>query len=216
MFRRWFASLAIASALTATAANSAVAHPHEFVTMKIQVAFDKAGRMVGMRYNWTFDEFFSAYALEPFDENGNRMVEQQESDALLADVIRNITPIDFFTKFDENGTIPELDQAVPVTSSFDNQRVTLVFDVPFKKPLDVSAKPLRYAIYDEEFYIAMNHVEGDEAVMLAGTADGCSSDVVGADPSEELEAFALSLDKTDQAPMDLGAAFAEWVTIKCS
>ena len=53
-------------------------------------------------------------------------------------------------------------------------------------------------------------------IMLAGTTDGCSSDINGADPSEELEAFALSLDKTDQAPMDLGAAFAEWVTIKCS
>ena len=213
---RYFASVAMAAGLTASAVSPAAAHPHEFVTMKIQVAFDKAGRMVGMRYNWTFDEFFSAYAVEPFDENGNQQVEQEESDALLADVIKNITPIDYFTKFDQNGAMPELDQAIPVTSSFENRQVTLVFDVPFNKPIDVSDKPLRYAIYDDEFYIAMNHVEGDQAVMLAGTTDGCSSDINGADPSEELEAFALSLDKTDQAPMDLGAAFAEWVTIKCS
>lgn len=216
MVGRCFAPLAMGVALAVSAAGPAAAHPHEFVTMKIQVAFDKAGRMVGMRYNWTFDEFFSAYAVEPFDENGNREVEQNESDALLADVLKNITEIDYFTKFDENGTLPELDQAIPVSSSFENRQVTLVFDVPFKKALDVSKKPLRYAIYDEEFYIAMNHVEGDKAVTLAGTATGCSSDISGADPSEEIEAFASSLGRDESGGNQLGAAFAEWVTIKCS
>ncbi|EFL88867.1 DUF1007 family protein [Ahrensia sp. R2A130] len=216
MFRRCFATLLLASAVAATPMSTAISHPHEFVTMKIQVAFDKAGRMVGMRYNWTFDEFFSAYALEPFDENGNREVEQSESDALLADVLNNIAEIDYFTKFDEKSTLPELDKAIPVSSSFDNRQVTLVFDVPFKKALDVSVKPLRYAIYDEQFFIAMNHVEGDDAVSLAGTSDGCTSDIAGADPSDDIEAFASSLGRDESGGDELGAAFAEWVTIKCS
>ncbi len=63
-------------AITCSATTVVRAHPHEFITMHVGAAFDDAGRLAGFRYHWTFDEFFSAYAMEGQDANGNGTFEQ--------------------------------------------------------------------------------------------------------------------------------------------
>ena len=78
---------------------TALAHPHEFVTMKVTARFNESGKVAGFRYNWLFDEFFSAYALEGQDANGNGTAEESELDALMAEILGNIASIDYFTAF---------------------------------------------------------------------------------------------------------------------
>ncbi len=195
--------------------QQATAHPHEFVTMNVTVQFNPAGQVTGMRYHWQFDEFFSAYALEGQDKNGNGTAEPEEMDALLKEILGNIDEIAYFTKFDAEGAVPDLGKAVPVSATLDKRQFNAVFDVPFKAALDVKKKPLRYAIYDDEFYIAMLHKEGKEAVQLASPAQGCAWDLRAADPDDDVVAFAGSLDKTQSGGSDLGKNFAEWVSVSC-
>ncbi len=42
----------------------ATAHPHVWVTIHSEVLYTAEGMMTGIRHAWTFDDMFSAYALQ--------------------------------------------------------------------------------------------------------------------------------------------------------
>ena len=92
--------------IVAASATPLHSHPHEFVDMKIEVLFSGAKKVTGMRYVWLFDEFFSAYAIEPADLDGDGKPEQKGLAKLAVEILGNIQPIDYMTKFDEKALIP--------------------------------------------------------------------------------------------------------------
>src|SRR6266576_1229215 len=53
--------LALAALLGACA--SACAHPHVWVTMQGELVYAPEGSVTGVRYAWTFDDMFSAFAI---------------------------------------------------------------------------------------------------------------------------------------------------------
>lgn len=185
--------------------------------MRVVAQFDENGRAVGLLYNWTFDPFFTAYAVEGHDANKNGKAEQSELDALLREILGNIKSINYFTKFDESFSTPEFAEAVPIAAEMDDKnQFVITFDLPFAEPVDLAAKPMRYAIYDEEFYIAMTHDPDAPPVELINAPKSCKNDLEEPEPPEEIADFAASLSKTESGGNDLGAHFAEWVTIRCT
>ena len=46
----------------------AQAHPHVWITFETTVLYDK-GTFIGVRHKWTFDEFYTAMAIEGLDKN---------------------------------------------------------------------------------------------------------------------------------------------------
>jgi len=211
------ALLLVLAALILPPLNTAHAHPHEFVTMRIEAQFNKAGKLSGFRYYWRFDEFFSAYAIEGQDKNKNGKAEQAELDALLKEILGNIQSIDYFTAFDKNNLTPDLGTAKPIKATLEKRELAITFDVPLKKAVSLKDKSVSYAIYDSEFYIAMHHDPDDVPVSLKNAPKGCSWKLDEATPDEATQAFASSLDKTDSpgAGVNLGVMFAEWVSISC-
>ena len=195
--------------------GSAWAHPHEFVTMQVHVVFNDQGKISKLRYNWVFDEFFSAYAVEGQDINANGKVEQNETDAVLTEILGNIEQIDYFTKLKTDGLAPVIVKAKAVASSMLDRKLSITYDVPFKAAFDLKGTTLRYAVYDPEFYIAMEHKDAGQGVILENAPKGCDWDLGAPNPSEELEEFANSLGKDESGGSDLGASFAEWVSISC-
>lgn len=193
----------------------ALAHPHEFVTLRTEVNFTDKGLVSGMRYHWRFDEFFTAYALDGQDANKNGEAEQEELDALLREILGNIQSINYFTSYDQNGTVPEQAVAKPVAARMVGRQLEISFDVPFKKPVAVGEKALRYAIYDDEFYIAMNYDPDDVQITMKNAPKGCAAAFQEADPQEDIIAFASSLDKSESGGSGLGLNFAEWVEVTC-
>ena len=207
--------LVLSSALGISAANKAAAHPHEFVQMKVSLNFTDGSTVTGMRYTWLFDEFFSAYAVGPADEDGDGKPEQAGLDKLIREILGNIKPIDYFTKFDTQEFVPKLAAANPVSSTMIGRQLQIVFDVPFQKPVSAKENPFSFSIYDDEFYIAMNVSTDDDAITFQSAASGCSYDLTLPDPSDDVKAFASSLDKTQSGGPDLGLNFAEWVSVRC-
>lgn len=216
--RRFCLSLiALMVATIAMPVHRAAAHPHEFVTMRIVAQFDQAGRAVGLLYNWTFDPFFTAYAVEGQDANKNGQAEQAELDALLREILGNIASIDYFTKFAEAGVKPKFKPALPLAAEMDDQnQLVITFDVPFAEPVDLTKEPLRYAIYDEEFYIAMTHDPDADPVELVNAPSSCKYDLEEPSPTEDIADFAASLGRDESGGSGLGEHFAEWVTIRCT
>ena len=193
----------------------AIAHPHEFVTMKISVLFDGQANITGLRYKWTFDRLFSAYALEGQDKNKNGKAEPDELLALQNEILGNIAEIKFFTRFDKKGVQPDFAKAKPLGAEMVKREFSMTFEVPFKTPLNVSAKPLRYGVFDDEYYISMLHDDKGKSVQLVGAPSNCKWDMEAPDPDQDMAAFAQSLDKTQSSGGGLGEYFAEWVTISC-
>ncbi len=202
-------------ALSAFTSQYAHAHPHEFVTMRVEVKFNDEGKLSGFQYFWQFDEFFSAYAIEGQDKNKNGKADQEELDALIVEILGNIEPAGYFTAFDGNHLTPKLGTAEPVKVSYSNRQLELTFNVPFKNPVSLKKNTMRYAIYDSQFYIAMHHDPDDVPVFLVNPPKGCSWKLDEAAPDEDTVAYASSLGKSDSSGFDLGAQFAEWVSISC-
>lgn len=46
----------------------ASAHPHVWVTMRAEVVYAPDGKVTGIRHAWTFDDMFSAFAIQGLDE----------------------------------------------------------------------------------------------------------------------------------------------------
>lgn len=213
--RNLLAAFLMSLPLWSGSTSSALAHPHEFVTMKVKALFNENGAVTGMEYNWTFDEFFSAYAVEGQDLNKNGKVEQNEVDAVLKEVLTNIHDINYFTKFSQDSVAVELATAQPISARMIKRQLSITFEVPFQNPVSVKEKPLRYAIYDDEFYIAMQHADADEAMKMVNAPKGCDWELRAPTPDEDVAAFAQSLDKSQSGGTDLGQNFAEWVSISC-
>ncbi|MGI9354830.1 MAG: DUF1007 family protein [Rhizobiaceae bacterium] len=213
---RLFAVLLFVSLATLTSVKQAVAHPHEFVTMRITAQFDENGHVVGLLYNWTFDPFFTAYAVEGEDANKNGVAEQAELDSLLNNILGNIHGNNYFTAFDGNGAVPTFKTAIPIASEMSSeQQLVVTFDLPFAQPIDPKKKAIRYAVYDDEFYIAMTHDPDAKAVELVNAPSNCKFDLEEPDPDEDIAEFAASLGKNDSGGSGLGVQFAEWVSITC-
>ena len=49
------------------AGTSAFAHPHVWVTVQGELVYAPDGTATGVRYNWTFDDMFSAFATQGLD-----------------------------------------------------------------------------------------------------------------------------------------------------
>ena len=209
------ALVALSVASAALQPTPVTAHPHEFVTMEVNAKFDFNGKISGLTYDWTFDEFFTAYAVDGQDLNKNGVAEPNELAALLDEILGNIKVINYFTVFDKEKTVPKLDAAQPLESVMVDRQLRLKFYVPFQEPVSLDEAPMRFSIYDDEFYIAMNFEPKANDRIVPASVDNCSATVDLADPDDDLVAFASSLDRTQSSGGGLGAAFAEWVTIKC-
>ena len=210
------AALSLSCAFSMLQPAPAQAHPHEFVTMDVTAKFDFNGRVSGLTYNWTFDEFFTAYAVDGQDKNRNGQAEPEELAALLDEILGNIQVINYFTVFDKSMTVPKLAKAQPLDSRISDRRLQLSFYAPFQAPVSLEKSPLRFSIYDDEFYIAMNFEPKNHGKIVPASIDNCSANVDLADPNEDTMAFASSLGRDQSSGSGLGANFAEWVTIKCN
>ena len=62
-------------------AASSVAHPHVWVSVKATVLFE-GDTMTGLQQSWTFDEAYTAMAIEGLDTNGDGNYDRKELEEL--------------------------------------------------------------------------------------------------------------------------------------
>jgi ABC-type uncharacterized transport system substrate-binding protein len=70
--------LAALAALALFAAAPANAHPHVWVVARGEIVYGPDGAMQAIRYAWTFDEAFSAFAIQGLDKNNDGKLSRQE------------------------------------------------------------------------------------------------------------------------------------------
>ncbi|RIA55544.1 DUF1007 family protein [Dichotomicrobium thermohalophilum] len=212
---RYLASFAAMAVLLAPVPGQA--HPHVWVTVETKVVFNDAGAITGFRHKWVFDEYYTAFALQGMDANGDGEYSAAELEPLARTNIESLGDFDYFT-FAELGEQKLLrNDPVDYDLVYDGTLLTLHFTLPLAEPVPPEkAGQFSFSVYDPTFFVSFSLAD-EQPVTLAGNVPaGCTTEIGEAPAASTTtqtlgEAFFDSLDPAQ----DWGAQFAQDVALRC-
>ncbi len=77
--------------------EAAAAHPHVWATVRSEIVFGPDHRITGIRHHWTFDEFYTAMAVQGLDANGDGVFSKEELQPLAQVNVESLKEFDYFT-----------------------------------------------------------------------------------------------------------------------
>jgi nickel/cobalt exporter len=180
---------------------AAMAHPHIFIDAKAAIVFDDAGQVTGIRNSWTFDEAYSAWAVQGLDANLDGVVSRDELQPLADDNMQGLGEYDYYTFAGEGPDNLAFATGSNASMEYAGGRQTLSFDVSVEAPYAIGER-LEVAINDPEYYVAITFANAD-AVTLVNAPDNCGVTLQDPQPmSEDLagQLYALGPDVTSLPP----------------
>jgi ABC-type uncharacterized transport system substrate-binding protein len=199
------------------AVTSAFAHPHVWVTVQGEFVYAPDGTATGVRYNWTFDDMFSAFATQGLDAEKPGQFTREELAPLAKENVDSLKDFDYFTFAKANGK--KIDMKEPTDYYLDynikDTVLTLHFTLPLKTP--VKAKELNVEIYDPEYFVEFSFKDVNHPIALVGAPAACKLSIarpkeLTVPPGQQLgEAFFNQLG----AGQNWGTQFANKILVKC-
>jgi len=162
----------------------AAAHPHVWVTMEASLLYEN-GAFVGIRHKWTFDEYYTASAIEGLDKNKDGIYDREELAELAKVNIDALKDFDYFTFPTLSGQALKLGEPRDYWLEHKDGALSLLFTVPFATPVLPDAKGFAFAVYDPSFFIAFDFAKGDSPLRLGeGAPKTCKLKMETADQRE--------------------------------
>ncbi|HLC08521.1 MAG TPA: DUF1007 family protein [Methyloceanibacter sp.] len=219
--RGWLLSAASLIALVGGGfAGPASAHPHVWATVRSEVIFGPDHQITGVRHAWTFDEFYTAMALQGLDTDGDGTYSPEELKPLVEVNVESLKEFDYFTYVHLAGDDDNLLKLkAPENSSldYDGKLLTLHFTLPLETPVDPHAKPVDIDVYDPSFFVAFGFAT-EKPVQVSGTeTKDCIAEVKKPDTESAEDAKALTESFFSQLGpnSNFGSQFAQTVVVKC-
>lgn len=175
-------------------ATAAAAHPHIFVDAKATITFDDAGQVVSVHNSWTFDEAYSAWAVQGLDTNLDGVLSREELQPLADDNMQGLSEYEYYTFAGEGPDNLKFAFGSHPVMDYTGGRQTLNFDVALEKPYAIQDH-LELAINDPEYYVAITFANAD-AVQLVNAPPNCSVALTDPEPMSD----ALQQQLTDLGP----------------
>lgn len=94
--RTLLAGATLAGASAFLGAGAAGAHPHVWITTETTVLYEN-GTIVGLRHKWSFDDFYTAMALQGLDTNSDGVYDRSELVELAKVNMDGLKEFDYFT-----------------------------------------------------------------------------------------------------------------------
>ena len=208
----------LALLLGAGLAVPAQAHPHIWIDARAEVLFDD-GAVVGIRHHSRFDEYFSAWAIQGMDADGDGVLTPSELQPLADE---NINGLDYYSYYTfagpEGGADYGFAGAVDPSMVYEDGRTTLTFTALFDQAYPVNGT-LDIEVGDPEYYSAMTFA-GEDAVRLENAPEGCTVDSHAPqpiDPVLEEQLWMLGAEVTELPPdlRDAARALANLAVVTC-
>jgi ABC-type uncharacterized transport system substrate-binding protein len=161
-------SLFIVGALAAIAVcgRTASAHPHLWIDVAGTIQFDH-DKVTGIRFKWTFDEFFSAGVIGEFDKNKNKNFDADEIEPLRINAFEGTKEVGFFTDIQINDEKLDIDTTRDFTARVEKGVAVYEFTVPLPEPLDPMQIPLTVSVYDQSYFVDIAF-QGTQPIKLVG------------------------------------------------
>lgn len=214
--RGWDAAVLPALALLAgvMAAPPARAHPHVWIDARFEVAFDAQQRVSALRVNWRFDEFYSLFAIEGLDSNGDGRLDPAELQPLAELNVTSLKEYGYFTEILADGEMLAIDDARDYASRYEDGILSLTFEIPLAVPVDPRVARVRFRSYDPTFYIAIEPALQDPVSFAGAPPTSCRTEEEEARPPEILDlSEADFLDPA--ASQNIGKLYATTLAVTC-
>lgn len=190
----------------------AVAHPHVWVIMKSELVYGADGRLTALKQAWTFDDAFTAFALQGMEKKKDGTYGDDVLKPLAEVNVTSLKEYEYFVKGKTATAKIAFKDPVDYYLTYENEALTLHFTLPLEKP--VAAKgSLTIEVYDPTVFVSFEFAEKDP-VKLSGAPAGCAHEIVSPAPpasSTLNEAFFSNLTSASA----YGAQFADKITVKC-
>ena len=199
--RGWLGLVAALAALHVVP-PSARAHPHVWVEVRSELVFAPDGSITGVRHAWTFDDMYSAFAIQGLGKDGVPI-----EDALRALAKVNVTQLaeyGFFTALRIGGKEVKFASAKDQNITMNEKKIiTLHFTAVLDKP--TKARPVAVLkVFDPTYFVAFDFAKKN-GVKLAGAPKGCSLSMMTPKPLSAADAQRLAdVKDTNDSP---GAGF---------
>jgi ABC-type uncharacterized transport system substrate-binding protein len=189
------------------------------VTVRSEILLNPDRRIVGIRQAWTFDEFYSAMAVQGLDTNGDGVFSAEELKPVAEANIKPLKDFDYFT-FAHVGDDDKLLLKPPENYWLDSDKgiLTLHLTLPLEKPLDVRDQEVQIDVYDPTFFVAFGFATESPVKLSGDSIKGCTAEIKKPDAKAGKKVQALSEAFFSQLGpnSNFGAQFAQTVTGKCS
>ena len=198
----------------AGAVTKASAHPHVWVTAKVQVVFDAQGRIAAIRNAWVFDEMYSAFVTQGIGKPGE-LATKEELAPLAKTNVESLAEFDYFTH--GKAASHRIEFGAPTDYSLEERAdklVVLRFTLPLKTP--VSAKLFAFQVYDPTYFVAFE-LDKEDPIAFVGAPQGCSNNLLGAKPlaADETKKLSVSFFSGLSPGDDFGVKLASRIIIAC-
>jgi len=165
--------LLAAAAFIAAGVSIALSHPHVAATVKSDLVFGKDGAISGIRYAWTFDEFFSAMAVEGLDANKDGKLSREELAELAKVNVDALEESEYFTFVKSGEGKLAFGKPTDYWLEFNDKLLTLYFTLPVKGAQKAGAT---FDVYDPGYFVAFSFAE-ENPVKLVNAPVNCSLEV---------------------------------------
>lgn len=191
----------------------AEAHPHVWVTFHSEVLYAADGAMTGVRHAWTFDDMFSAYALQGISHAKKGQYSREELASLAQTNMDSLKEYAYFTFARADGKKLKFAAPADYWLEYRNAALTLHFTLPLNAA--ASAKTMQIEIYDPSIFVDFEFAK-DKPVSLNGAPQcALTYDL----PHQPTPAEQARLGQLDAVPLDssstYGEIFANKIQVKC-
>lgn len=193
-------------------AGAACAHPHVWITATSELLYAEDGSITGVRHVWTFDDMFSAYAVQGLETKKKGAYTREELGPLAQTNVESLKEYAFFTFARADGKKERFNEPVDYFLDYKDTELTLHFTLPLKTP--IKPKQLVLEVFDRSFFIDFQMAK-DNPVKLVGAPAGCRMKL---DRPSDGTASAQKLNEQnfmDGPNVNFGMMFANKITVDC-
>ena len=209
-----------AAASACLIASPAAAHPHVWATVRSEIVLGPDHRITAIRHAWTFDEFYTAMAIEGLDTDKDGTYLEGGARSSRQDQCRIAQGVRLFhlrALGGEDDKFLKLKPPVDYWAEYANGVLTLNFTLPLETPADTHEQPVAVDVYDPSFFVAFGFATEKPVTLTGADTKGCTAQVAQPDPETAESAKALTESFFSQLGpgSNFGSQFAQTVTIKC-
>jgi ABC-type uncharacterized transport system substrate-binding protein len=195
-------------------ASPASAHPHVWVSAKSEIIYAPDGSITAIRHAWTFDDMYSAFAVQGIEQKTKGQFAREELAELAEVNVTSLKEFDFFSYAKLDGKDIEYGDPKDYYFDYKNETLTLNFTLPLKTPLKV--KNLELEMYDPSYYVEFSFAEKD-SIALVGAPAACKSTLER--PQEmtvqQGQRLGEAFFNQPNSSQNWGAQFASKIAVKC-
>ncbi|QPF91144.1 DUF1007 family protein [Bradyrhizobium commune] len=194
------------------ASGASSAHPHVWITATSELLYAEDGSITGVRHAWTFDDMFSAYAVQGLEAKKKGAYTREELGSLAQTNVESLKEYAYFTFARADGKKERFNEPIDYFLDYKDTVLTLHFTLPLKTP--VKPKQLVLEVFDRSFFIDFQMAK-DNPVKLVGAPVGCQMKL---DRPSDGTATAQKLNEQtfmDGPNANFGMMFANKITVDC-